>query len=57
MAERKAPAPGYEGHDESSKVTGLVRKGTFEQVGTVVNLSQSGISVNQKTGHTGTGEV
>ena len=57
MAERKAPAPGYEGHDEPSKVTGLVRKGTYEQVGTVVNLSQSGISVNQKTGHSGQGEV
>jgi hypothetical protein len=56
MAERKAPAPGFEGHDEPSKATGLVRKGTFEQVGTVVNLSQTGISPNVKTGSSSGGE-
>lgn len=50
MAEHKAPAPGFEGHDETSKVGGLITKGKYDQVGTVVNLSQSGTSVNQKTG-------
>lgn len=50
MAEHKAPAPGFEGHDEPSKVSGLITKGKYDQVGTSVPLSQSGTSVNQKTG-------
>lgn len=56
MSERKAPAAGNEGHDEPSKVAGLIRKGRYDQVGTVINLSQSGISPNSKVGTSSGGE-
>lgn len=56
MSIHKAGAPGYEGHDEPSKVSDLVRKGKYDQVGTVINLSQTGISPNQKTGTSSGGE-
>ena len=56
MAIHKAGQPGYEGHDEPSKAEDLVRKGKFDQVGTVVNLAQKGISPNVKVGSSSGGE-
>ena len=54
MAVKREKAETYEGHGENSKVEG-VTKGTYMQVGTVVPVSHKGISVNQKTGHEGSG--
>jgi hypothetical protein len=55
MAVKREKAETYEGHGDSSKVEG-VRKGTYLQVGSVVPLSHAAVSVNQKTGHEGSGK-
>ena len=54
MAVKREKAETREGHGDSSKVEGI-SKGTFMQVGSVVPVSQKGISVNQKTCHEGSG--
>lgn len=45
-----------EGHGESSRAP-AVRKGTYQQVGTVVELSQRAISPNVKSGSGSGGET
>ena len=54
MAVKREKAEQYEGHGDNSKVEG-VSKGSYMQVGSVVPVSQKAISVNQKTGHEGSG--
>jgi hypothetical protein len=53
---RETPAEAYEGHGDNSKAPS-VRKGTFEQVGSVVDLSTKAISPNVKTGPSSGGEA
>lgn len=55
MATKRGDRPEkLEGHGESSKAPS-VSKGTYMQVGTVIELTQKATSVNQKTGHEGAG--
>ena len=56
MAETKrAPFAVYEGHGDDSKAPS-VKKGTFEQVGSVIPLMAKGISPNEKKGTSSGGE-
>jgi len=52
---KRAPGDVYEGHGEDS-VAPSVKKGTFEQVGTVIPLQANAISPNQKTKTSSGGE-
>jgi hypothetical protein len=46
-----------EGHDDAStKDMSKLSKGELQQIGSAVPLGQGPTSVNQKSGHTGTGE-
>jgi hypothetical protein len=56
MAETKrAPAGVFEGHGDDSKAPS-VKKGTFEQVGSVIPLQAKAISPNVKSGNSSGGE-
>lgn len=55
MATKRAPDEEYEGHGESSKAP-MVKKGTYMQVGTVVDISTKAISPNTKSGTSSGGE-
>lgn len=55
MAIKKAPNQEYEGHGEAS-VAPSPKKGTFQQVGTVIPLQSRAISPNQKTSTSSGGE-
>jgi len=54
MAVKREVAERREGHGDNSRVEG-VRKGNYLQIGSVVPLTHSPTSVNQKTGHEGAG--
>jgi hypothetical protein len=56
MATKRAPAELFEGHGDNSKAPTL-KKGTFEQVGSVVELQSKTYSPNQKTGKASGDEV
>ena len=55
MTTKRAPDEQYEGHGDGSKAP-TVKKGTYLQIGTVVELSTKGISPNVKTGVSSGGE-
>jgi len=56
MATKRAPESNYEGHGDDSKAPTL-KKGTFEQVGSVVELQSKTFSPNVKTGKASGDEV
>ena len=57
MAKKEGSAFNNEGHDDSAtKDMPRLSKGELQQIGTAVPLTQASTSVNQKSGHTGTGE-
>jgi hypothetical protein len=52
---KKAPSQEFEGHGESS-VAPSIKKGVFQQVGTVIPLQAKAISPNVKSGNPSGGE-
>lgn len=57
MAKEKGGITTNEGHDDSSTSSmPKPSKGMIHQVGSAVDLASAPTSVNQKSGHTGTGE-
>lgn len=54
MADKKGSGA-YEGHGDDSKAPS-VRKGSFEQVGSVIPLKESATSPNRKSGTSSGGE-
>jgi hypothetical protein len=56
MATKRAPAEIYEGHGDNSKAPSI-KKGEFQQVGSVVELQSKTYSPNAKTGKASGDEV
>jgi hypothetical protein len=57
MAKKEGSGFKNEGHDDSSiNDMPKLSKGQLQQIGSSVPLTQAPTSVNQKSGHTGTGE-
>jgi hypothetical protein len=55
MATKRAPSQQFEGHGDDTKAPSL-KKGTFEQVGSVIPLQSKPISPNVKSGNPSGGE-
>jgi hypothetical protein len=56
MASKRETAERYEGHGENSHAPSI-KKGTYMQVGTVVDMQSKAISPNVKAGSSSGGEA